>query len=161
MDDFSQEKVTSVRSLDVLKRKKAALNAFPEILGWHLKETGHLTKQESLKDTPKCTHRGTLLKELHKRCNVEKMKPKIKKVRLPHSKAVVDIPYRDAAECIVSLLTDPRINDEDYLFHGDSPWGAPPEMMTTISDLNTGKACLETHKRWIKKKKVPGVSDGS
>ena len=40
----------------------------------------------------------------------------MKKVRLPSSKAVVSVPCHDAGECIVSLLTDPRIKDDDYLF---------------------------------------------
>ena len=163
---FSKEQVTSITLLDALKRKKTALNAFPEILEWHLKETGHLTQLESLKDTPFYTHREPLLDDLHKRYNVEKLKPKIKKVRLPFSKAVVKIPYRKAAECISSLLTEPRIKDEDMLFHGDSPWGSPPETVTTISDLNTGSAFLKTHKHLIKKKNevlvmVPFYIDGA
>ena len=51
---------TSIRLLDVLKRKKTPLNAFPEMLEWHLKETGHLEEHETLKDSMAYTHRGPL-----------------------------------------------------------------------------------------------------
>jgi hypothetical protein len=59
------------------------------------------------------------------------MIPKEKKVRLPSSKAVVTIPVREAADCIVSLLTDPRFQDTDYLFFQDDPLAPPPEIWYT------------------------------
>ena len=138
---LSRQKKSSIRLMDVLKRKKAPLNAFPELLEWHLKETGELMEHESLKNSAGYTHREPLLKDLYERCNMENPKPKIKKVRLPSSKAVVSIPYRSAADCIVSLLTDPRFGDEDYLCHGDSPWGDPPDNITHIYPTST----LERH----------------
>ena len=64
---------TSIRLLDMLKRKKTPLNAFPELLEWHLKETGHLQEHETLKDTTACTHRGPLLEKLMKRHNITGM----------------------------------------------------------------------------------------
>ena len=50
---------------------------------------------------------------------------------------------------MVSLLTDPRIMDEDYLFFGDDPCSPPPRHLNYIGDLNTGKAHLKTYKRLI------------
>ena len=106
---LSKEEITSIKLLDILKRKKAPLNAFEEVLEWHLKAINHLREGETLKDTIRHFRRETVMKRLVKRYNVEPMMPKLKKIRLPHSKAVVTIPYRDAADCIVSLLTDPRV----------------------------------------------------
>ena len=88
-----KEAKASIKLMDALKRKKAPLNAFPEILEWHLKETGHLMEHETLKDTTKCEHRQTLLKKLTPRYHMEGMFPKIKRVTLPSSKARVTIPY--------------------------------------------------------------------
>ena len=142
------------------------MNAYPELLEWHLRETGELLHNETIKDTADYTHRGPLIDELTRRYNLEGMKPKIKKVTLPSSKAVVSIPHCNAADCIVSLLTDPRIKDEDCLFHGGHPWGDPPEKLTKVSDINTGQAYLETHKKLITKKNqvlvmMPMYMDGA
>ena len=113
---LSSEEVTSIKLLNALKCQKAPLCAFPSLLEWHLKETKHLREHESLKDTPKYFHRETLMKKLIKRYNMEAMLPKIKKLTLPHSKAVVHIPYRDVRDCIVSLLTDPRVRNMRHYF---------------------------------------------
>ena len=144
-----KEVKASIKLMDALKRKKAPLNAFPEILEWHLKETGHLMEHETLKDTTKYEHRQTLLKKLTPRYNMEGMFPKIKRVTLPSSKARVTIPYRNAEDCVVSLLTDPHATDEDFLYHGDSPWAPPPDDITHIGDLNTGQAYLKTYEKLI------------
>ena len=82
-----KEVKASIKLMDALKRKKAPLNAFPEILQWHLKETGHLLEHETLKDTTKYEHRHNLLKKLTPRYHMEGMFPRIKRVTLPSSKA--------------------------------------------------------------------------
>ena len=149
--DLSGPEITSIKLLDIIKRKKAPLNSFEEILEWHLKEKGHLCEGESLKDTRAYVRRETLMKRLLKRYNLEPMLPKLKQVKLPHSKAVVTIPYRDAADCIASLLTDPRVRDKDYLFFNNDPLAKPPENVAHLNDLNTGEAYLKSHEKWITK----------
>ena len=148
---LSKAERTSIKLLDSLKRKKAPLNAYQEVLEWHLKETKQLREHETLKDTTKYFHRNTLMKRLLKRYNMEAMMPKIKKLTLPHSKATVEIPYRDAKDCIVSLLTDPRVQDHHYLFYDRDPLAAPPEKVTHLEDLNTGEAFLKSHEQYITK----------
>ena len=113
---FTREQITSIRLLATLKMKKAPLNTFAEVLEWHLKATNQLAPHESLKDSYKFTHQKPLMQHLLKRYNLEPMVPRLKKLTLPHSGAVVTIPYRDAKDCIVSLHTDPRIKDKHYLF---------------------------------------------
>ena len=149
--DLTKEDKTSIRLMDVLKRKKAPLNAHAEVMEWHLRESDLLREHETLKDTLRYHHRDTLLKKLKPRYNLEAMFPKVVKVRLPSSKAVVTIPCRDAGDCIASLLTDPRIKDSDYLFHGDHPWAPPPDTVDYIEDLNTGAAFLKTHEEMVTK----------
>ena len=148
---FTRAQKTSIRLLATLKMKKAPLNTFAEVLEWHLKETNQLANHESLKDSNRFTHRKPLMKHLLKRYNLEPMVPKLKKLTLPHSGAVVTIPYRDAKDCIVSLLTDPRVKDKHYLFFNQNPVAPPPDQVVYLEDLNTGEALLQSHKKYITK----------
>ena len=116
---------TQIKLMDTLKRHKAPLGAYKEVLEWQIKETKKLLPHESIRDTNHYCSRNALMKKLINRYNCGGMVPKLKQLRLPHSKATVTIPYRDAQDCIVSLLTDPRVKDKDYLFYNDDP-RAPP-----------------------------------
>ena len=145
---LTNEDKASIKLLNTIRRK-APLNAYQEILEWHLKETGILQDHEQLGDAEGYCHRKTLMNRLIPRYNLLDMMPIEKKVKLPSSKAVVSIPCRDAAECIVSLLTDPRFKDDDYLFFHDDPFAPPPENLTYLADLNTGDAYLKSYERMI------------
>jgi hypothetical protein len=162
---LSKEDITCIKLMDVLRRK-APLHAYESVLQWHLKETGKLREHQSLQDIETYHHRKTLMKNLFPRYNLLGLIPKEKKVRLPSSKAVVSIPVREAADCIVSLLTDPRFEDTDYLFFHDDPLAPPPENLTYLSDLNTGDAYLRTYEKRITNEKqvllaVPFYIDGA
>lgn len=146
---FTKAEITQIRLLDALKRKRAPLNAYQELLEWHLKEKQHIQPHMSLKDTPEYSDREAMMQKLMKRYNLEGMIAEEKKVRLPFSRAHVTIPCVDVKECIVSLLTDPRFQDEDYLFFNDNPLQKPPEQVTWIQDLNTGEAHLKTYERLV------------
>ena len=100
LPNLKKQQITSVKLMNTLRKKKTPMNAYKEVLEWHLKETGHLRDHESLKDTTKYHSRETMLKKLRDRYDMKKMFPKVKKIRLPSSKALVSIPYRDAADCI-------------------------------------------------------------
>lgn len=148
---LTNEEVSCVKLMHVLKTKKTPLNAYDEVLLWHLKEMGKLREHETLQDATGYCHRSTLLKRLKDRYNASAMFPIEKKVRLPSSKAVVKIPCIDAGACIVSLLTDPRFKKEDYLFWNDNPRSHPPEQIEYLADLNTGDAYLRSHEKLITK----------
>ena len=145
---LTKEDATSIKLMHVLKRK-APLNAYASVMEWHLKETGKLRDHETLGEADGYYHRATLMKKLLPRYNLLQMVPTEKKVRLPSSRAVVSIPVRNAADCIVSLLTDPRFEDSDYLFFGDDPFAPPPERVTYLADLNTGDAYLKSYEKMI------------
>ena len=158
---LSKEEESSIKLLNALKSQKAPLRAYPALLEWHLKETGHLREHKTLKDSQKYFHRDTLMKKLIKCYNMQAMLPKIKKLTLPHSKAVVHIPYGDIQDCIVLLLTDPRICNRDCLFFDQDPTAPPPEKVKFIEDINTGEAYLESYKKYITKPNQDcGVSTG-
>ena len=59
--DLTSEEESSIRLMDILMRKKAPLNAFAEVLEWHLKESGKIRQHQTLKDTPNYRHRNTLI----------------------------------------------------------------------------------------------------
>ena len=164
--NLKKEQKKSVELMDILRRSKAPLSSFQATLEWHLKETGELQHWQTLKDTDKYKARETLIKDLSNRYNCQALKPKIKKVRLPFSKSVANIPVREAKDVIVSLLTDPRIRDKDYLFFDNDPLAAPPEHIIHLEDLNTGDAYLKTFDEMIKEKgevllPVPMYIDGA
>jgi len=140
---------TSIRLMAALKLKKAPLNAHKALLEWHLKETGALQSHESLRDTPNYQSRPTLIDKLKFWYNASSLFPKVKKLKLPHSKAVVSIVWTDIKDAIVSLLTDPRFEDSDYLFHDDNPLAPPPDDMEYIEDLNTGDAYVQSHRQMV------------
>jgi hypothetical protein len=49
-----------------------------------------------------------------------------------------------------SLLTDPRVRDEDYLFFDDDdPFAGPPLNFDYIGDLNTGLSYRKTYKKRV------------
>ena len=149
---LTSQTVSSIKLMDALRRKKAPLNAYQEIMEWHLKETGYLGADHlTLKDTDKYFSRNTLMKQFTARYNMEAMYPKEKKVRLPFAKSVVSIPIRDAKDCIVSLLTDPHLRDTDYLFFDDNPLAPPPKKVIYLEDLNTGDAYRKSYDAMIMK----------
>ncbi len=147
---LSKAQKTCIRLCQVLQRR-APLSAYEEVLEWHLKESGQLRWHETLGALEDYPRRETLISNLIPRYNLDPLQTTVKKVRLPSAKAVVAVPCRDAGACIVSLLTDPRIKDEDYLFFDDDPLAPPPEKVTKLGNLNTGEAYLKTYKKLIKK----------
>ena len=72
---------------------------------------------------------------------------------LPHSKSKVTVWKKDARDNVLSLLTDPRWDGDDWLYFDDDPFAEPPDKLPYVSDLNTGAAYLETYKRLITKER--------
>jgi hypothetical protein len=66
----------------------------------------------------------------------------VEEIVLPFSHTKVKLVKNNAEWCMESLLTDPRIVDDDYLFWGNDPLSAPPKWkdIGKIGDINTGKA---------------------
>ena len=149
--NLSKQDKTQIRLLSILKDKKTHMNAYGDVLEWHLKEKGVLQENDRLGDAHGYQGRKTLLARLSTRYNLDAMKIKKEKIRLPSSKAVVTIPCCDAKDCIVSLLTDPRMRDEDYLFFDDDPMAPPPDKIPVLKDLNTGEAYLQSYEKLITK----------
>ncbi|CAB9531386.1 hypothetical protein (Partial), partial [Seminavis robusta] len=75
---------------------------------------------------------------------------------LPHTKYKVKIYRRHERDLVESLLTDPRLKDEDWLFFDNEnvepdPFAPPPNDLEQIGDLNKGLAYREQYKKLITK----------
>lgn len=143
----------SIRLLAAMRKKKVALNGYNEVMEWHLKESGLVRDHESAAASKHFIGREVMLDRLKERYNYKNKFPFQKRVKLPTSGAVVKITCHDVGYVIQQLLTDPRIQDSDYLFFDDDPRAPPPENITKLKDLTTGTAFRDTHKIMINPEK--------
>lgn len=165
---FTQHEMTAIELMRALRQTKASLATYEAIMEWHFRACGKVRRHEVVSSHPDYVSRRVLLRRLKERYNmvhrdkkVEEETPKynfIKEITLPSSRAKAKIVTNDTKACIQSLLTDPRIRDEDYLFHNDDPFCPPPDEIEQIGDLNTGIAYTTTYDKLIRGKpgkKVP------
>ena len=147
--DLTPQEHRGVDLLEVMRRTKAPLDAYDETMLWHYRSTGKLGRNEGLKEMKHdYIGRKTLIDRLKKRYNMHNKFATKRPIVLPFSKQLVDLVCHDAWGCVESLLTDPRVTDDDYLFFDDDPTATPPESMSHFGDLNTGKAYREAVKKY-------------
>ena len=113
---------------------------------WHLKRKGELQYYQGIQDSKTYISREKMLKKLSDRYNYGGMYPYKKKIKLPVSGTVIRQTLHYTGSVFQSLLTDPRLEDADYLFYDENPLAPPPKSHKTISDLHTGKAFRHTHR---------------
>ena len=146
-----------IRLLDILKRKKAPLDTYDAIMEWHLRDKGDLFPGESVGCSPEYISRKALLTHLTKRYHMEDKFPFIKDIVLPHSKAKASVVCFDARSMVESLLTDPRLSEDDFNFFDNNPLAPPPENLNYISDLVTGEAYINGYNEYVTKPNQMGV----
>ena len=147
---WTREEESALELLQELRRTSAPLGMYEVMLAWHLRRSGKLESRESV--TRKFSN--LTKKKLHEKPRIMFNRPKnrysqISEIVLPHSKSRAKIVWNHAQNVIESLLTDPRIRDEDYLWFGDNPISPPPDSQDYIGDLNTGKAHAESYHKCI------------
>ena len=157
--DFTHKDLIPLTSVEIdaitlmarLRKTKASLDTYDDIMDWHLRRTGRLAENQKLGTCPHYLSRDCLMKNLRIRYGMSSGGYMNKSsVILPYSKSKVDIIWNDAKDVITGLLTDPRIKDEDYLFYKNDPFLGPPDNKSEIRDLNTGQAFRKTYKDLIK-----------
>jgi hypothetical protein len=146
---FNKDEEASIRLMDVLKLKKSPLNAYKSLMEWHLREKGEIEYYQNLKDCHSYISREVMLKKLRDRYNFKNKYPYQRKIKLPVCGTVIHQTLHHAPAVIQGLLTDPRIEDADYLFYDGDPLAPPPDKHTTITDLHTGKAFRHTYRAEI------------
>jgi hypothetical protein len=114
---FTRAEVTAIKCLSVLRKTSASLGTYKDIMEWHLKETGALQENATVGETSAYVSQKRMYEKLRIRYNIQpEYYGVIKTLELPSSHTRVDIVTNDAGVMIRSLLTDPRVSDEDYLF---------------------------------------------
>lgn len=130
-----------IELLLLLHKKRAPVGLYNVIFKWH---TRHTKAEEYVT-------RERLVSTLEERYNMQNNKPFVKSLHLPFSKANINLVCHDFEAQLQSLLTDPRIQEEDYLFFdANNPFAPPPGAFTNIGDINTGRCYRETYKRLVK-----------
>jgi hypothetical protein len=149
--DFTEKEVNAIRIMQKLIRKKATLDTYDDVMEWHLRASKKLQPLDSLGKSPHFISRTKLMNKLRKRYNMDKQYAIPHSICLPHTKSRVDVWKKSARDNVVSLLTDPRWKDEDWLYFDEDPFGKPPQNCPYVEDLNTGEAYMETYKKLITK----------
>jgi hypothetical protein len=147
--DLTDDEKTAVKLLDILRRKKAPINAYDSLMTWHFRQRGWIRAHQSASASSHYISRKTILKTLTKRYNAENKFPYQRELILPASGTTVKVSLHNAGAVLQRLLTHPMIEEDDYIFFNDDPRAGPPADMVHIADLNTGQAYLDTHKELI------------
>ena len=146
LNKFSTQEMVQVDLLRTLKRLKAPLKTFKEVLDWA--DRANVAGYHFSAGVPT---RQILISKLQEMTHLSKLKPQAKKLQLPHSKKVVEIVYFNANAIMSSFLSCPLLNrDENYLFNGNSPTNPPNPKPNFIGDLNTSANYIQTHALLIK-----------
>ena len=149
-DDFTDLQVSAIDLLHNLRQTKASLGTYEAMMKWHLRS---LKRQGFRGNFSKKTiiNREKLYDMLYRRYNIyDDCCNIIHHVNLPYSRAQAKIITNSVEWCLQSLLTDPRISDDDYLFHNNNPLSPPPNRIDTVSDINTGEAYIKSYSKYIK-----------
>ena len=144
-----EAEVMSLELLSIMFKKRTALNAHRPLMEWHLKSSGELQEGQDLNGCRSYMTREATMKSMRGRYNMDNKYPHSKKVKLPISGEVVRLTLHDPLSVVQALLTDPRLEDSDYCFHGNNPLAPPPEKHTILRDVNTGLAHRKTYQKMI------------
>ena len=148
LEELTDHQVRGIRLMDILRRKRAPMDTYNDLMKWHFTQTGELHEDDKLGDVDTHISRNTLVKHLKIRYNLVDKFPTTKTLVLPYSRWKVDLVCHDAWGCLESLLTDPRVMDDDFWFFNHDPRAPPPEDQPYIRDLYSGQAYTEAVKAY-------------
>ena len=148
---FSKDEACAIRLMDLMWKKKTPLNAYNPLLTWHFRERGYIRDHQTATDSEHYISRDKMLKTLKSRYNIANKMPFEKKIILPVSGTVAKITLHNTEGVLQRLLSNPRIEEDDYLFFDDDPTKGPPEDLLHVGDLITGKAFTDTYHKLINK----------
>ena len=147
---FDDDHRNAILLLDILRRKKAPLDTYEEVMKWHLRDKKELLEGQNLGDCDSYISRKVLLKKLKTRYNMDDKFPYQKEIVLPFSRAKVKVVCTNARDCIESLLTDPRLKDTDFDFVDNNPFAPPPGNYTYVAGAQTAEAYRKGHAAYVK-----------
>jgi hypothetical protein len=139
---LGKDLVAAIELMNLMNEKGGNDTLYEAVFEWHIE---HL-------DCTVMTGASKLNDFLVKRYFMKDCLPKERRVTMPSNNEDVNITCHDAMAQVVDLLTDPRIAPEDYLFHDDDPFAAPPEEFTVLGDVNTGLSYRVAYDQLIRAK---------
>lgn len=149
-DGISKNEEDAIKLLRVLRRSKASLETYEHIMEWHFKAKGDLHEWERLSSSIRYLSRERLFKKLARRYNRDIGYNLKMDIIVPHSRAKTQIVYNNLQMVMQSLLTDPRITANDYLFNDkENPFAPPPNKISHYGDINTGLAYRKTYEKLV------------
>ena len=146
--NLNSVELRSIKLLNVLKKKRASLDSYDELMDWHHREVGDIKQHETVKDVDGYLSRKAILDFLKQRYFMTNKFPTITELKLPSSMAKVKITCHNPWDCIQSLLTDPRVHDDDYNFPDNNPLSPPPKGQV-IGDFHTARAHKKAYEKYI------------
>ena len=148
---FTNKETVAINLMSVLRKSKASLRTYDAIMKWHFVSNGTINERQPVSHCTEFIGREKLFDMLKIRYNCIQDYRTVEKITLPHSRSKADIVCHDAKAEMISLLTDPRIKDSDYLFFANDPLASPPQQLNYVEDLNTGRAYTATYHKLITK----------
>lgn len=148
MNDLTKVQQRSVKLLHTLKQKKSPLNGFDAIMEWFHHERGSIASHQGLDSVAGYISREVIMDTIKERYNMASKFPTNVPLTLPISHAKVSVTVHNAWNCIQTLLTDPRVEDDDYNFVDGNPF-APPKLQATIGDFHTAAAHRSAYSTYI------------
>jgi len=150
---FTKDQRSAIDLMVLLRGKKTPLNMYETVIEWHFRSAGYLRQHESVSSLPEYISRQRIFSLLYQRYGLANMVNIPKEIILPSSHVKATIVTNNTYWCIQSLLSEPRICDDDYLFFNNNPLSQPPNFkdINEIGDINTGKAYLESYNKLITK----------
>jgi hypothetical protein len=156
VDDLglSTDECNAIKLMILLRKTKASLSTYNDVMEWHLRATpGSLPPHASVGNCLKFKSVKKTFSLLGNHYNMAQKVNIVEEIVIPFLHTKVKIVKKNAKWCMESLLTDPQIVDDDYLFWDNGPLSAPPkwkEDIGKIGDINTGKAYVELYAKLIK-----------
>ena len=146
---FDGSFATAIRLLHTLRKQKCSLDTYDAVCKWHFIANNEIRPHEKVKQAPSFWSRDTIYAKLRQRYNRCHGYGNIAEIVLPSNCTKARIVWNDAQMVIQSLLTDPRITANDYLFFNEDPFAPPPDDLNYIADINTGKCYRDTYNELI------------
>lgn len=149
MLQLTKVQLRSIKLLHTLKQKKSPLNGFDALMEWFHRERGNIQPHQGMQSVAGYLSRDVIMTTIKARYNTADKFPTIVPIKLPISHAKVEVVVHNAWNCIVSLLTDPRVEDDDYNFVDNNPFAPPKLLPTIIGEFHTGRAHRQAYTKYI------------
>ena len=128
-----------IHLLKILRKAKGSLALFDDIMDWAV----DASTQGVLKAHDRTKSRSTHLSYILQGTQTMDLLPIQKEVYLPNAKLSISITTHNIEDCIISLLSDPEIFNDDNLlfFNEDDPFAGPSEFTHDhiYEDVHTGQ----------------------